>query len=243
MTHLLFFPGAGSFGTEFATLGRSLPFASAVIDYPGRRGATFGHPPESFRTVVDHCMEQVRGTESRRQPVALLGHSYGAYVAWETAMRLEAEGTSVRGLFLAGAASPSHDTSRLPVTVPEVRRYFDRVDPHLLTSAPSSEWADIICETAADDLRLLRDYRTQPRGADSMLAIPATVCRGEQDTLVDRAALEAWGEFCSGPFSSIVFAGGHSDYLTTSTFASWLTEQVHQLASGPEPTKGVNHDE
>lgn len=230
MTDLLYFPGAGSFGTEFTTIGRSLPFPSTVISYPGRRGADFGQAPDAFASVVDHCVQQVsRTVEGQKIPPTLFGHSYGAYVAWETVKRLGADGTAICGLVLAGAASPAHDRSPLPVTLDEVRDYFDQMDPHVLRSAPSPEWADIICETAADDLRLLHQYRSDRSFSSRKTSIPVSVCRGEQDELVTEAALTSWGELCAGAFSSHTFAGGHSNYLTEPEFASWLMEQVQQF--------------
>jgi surfactin synthase thioesterase subunit len=79
MSARFFFPGAGSFGGE-------TPPGAVLIRYPGRYGRGFGVPAASFDAVVDACAAQL----ARRSPTrpVLVGHSYGAYVAYATALRL-----------------------------------------------------------------------------------------------------------------------------------------------------------
>src|SRR5262249_44765773 len=81
----VFFPGAGSFGNEFQLLVDALQPAAWLVKYPGRYGRDFGVPAESFDGVVRACTEQI-ASRPAGHPV-LFGHSFGAYVAYATAVR------------------------------------------------------------------------------------------------------------------------------------------------------------
>ncbi|WP_153815588.1 alpha/beta fold hydrolase [Streptomyces sp. SUK 48] len=226
----VFFPGAGSFGTEFRPLTKELGRASLAVRYPGRPGRDFGVPADSFDAVTGACADQIRRRRAAR--VLLFGHSYGAYVAYATAARLRAAGTEVTALVAVGAAGPAR--LRVPAAAaagPDgAAAFLDRADPGALAGAPSDDWRAAVAETAAQDLALLR--RFDPAAVPG-LHCPVLAARGAEDPLTTDDTIAAWQHTTTGPFSRRIFPGGHSDLLGTPACAAWLLDVQRTACVGP----------
>lgn len=128
---VVLFPGAGSFGSELQPLLRALGPSARIARYPGRFGRDFGKAATSFAEVVKSCVDPV----TRLQPLGpvLVGHSYGAYVAYVTATELEAIGAHVSALVVTGATAPALLTIPESITQSssDAAAYLDRIDPGL----------------------------------------------------------------------------------------------------------------
>ncbi|MEU3030182.1 thioesterase II family protein [Streptomyces incarnatus] len=226
----VFFPGAGSFGTEFRPLTKELGRTSWAVRYPGRPGRDFGIPADSFDAVVGSCADQILRRAAAR--VLLFGHSYGAYVAYATAARLRAAGTEVTALVAVGAAGPAR------LRVPEqaaagpagAAAFLDRADPGALAGAPSDDWRAVVAETAAQDLRLLKGF--DPAAVPG-LRCPVLAARGSEDPLTTDDTIAAWQHTTTGPFTRRTFPGGHSDLLGTPACAAWLLGVQEMTGVGP----------
>lgn len=215
----VFFPGAGSFGREFQLLVDTLKPAAWLVRYPGRYGRDFGTPAESFDGVVLACAEQIASRAPAR-PV-LFGHSFGAYVAYATALRLQEADTGISALVAVGACAPRcvEVSEQVTGTPSDAARYLDSIDPSALADAPSDDWREVVAETAVHDLRLLRQF-----DADSSTSVhcPILAARGNADPLTSDAAVGEWEHYTDGIFSLRIFPGGHSDFLRSSACASWI---------------------
>lgn len=242
----VFFPGAGSFGNEFRLLVDALGPAAWLVRYPGRYGKDFGVPAESFDELVRACAKQV--TDRTPERPVLFGHSFGAYVAYATALILQEAGTEVSALVTAGACAPA----RLEVpeqatgTLPDVAMYLDRIDPGALAGAPSDDWREVVVETTAHDLRLLRQFDA---ASPATIRCPIIAVRGEADPLTSDAEVGEWEYATDGAFSLRVFPGGHSDLLRSPVCASWIRETLTVLNGQPpikqlcSASKSTCHDE
>ncbi|WP_445395545.1 thioesterase II family protein [Streptomyces sp. LE64] len=211
-TEFFVFPGAGSFGTELRPLTRRLSQSARTVRYPGR----FGDAPQSFQGTVRSCVAQVREVPG---PPVLVGHSFGAYVAYAAAAELEAAGVPVRALVVVGATAPPLLT--LPESVTrspsETAAYLSEVDPAALPDE-SNEWRNVVVETTLHDLRLLREFMT---AAHPEVQCPLLAARGENDRLTSTKGILEWSELTTGGCAHRVFPGGHSDLLGTPEFARW----------------------
>jgi surfactin synthase thioesterase subunit len=213
---VVLFPGAGSFGGEMRQLLRELQPSARMARYAHRFGGDTGSAAGSFGEIVESCATQVRRRESAR-PV-LVGHSFGAYVAYATARRLEELGTDISTLVVVGAAPP-----RL-LSVPD-SAIRDRSGAAAFLDGtvdePSREWSDIVLDTVMQDLRLLKEFRASKYGE---VRCPVLAARGEADSVTSTSGICEWAEFTVSWCAHKVFPGGHSDLLRSPEFASWLSE-------------------
>ena len=217
----VFFPGAGSFGSEFRLLVDALGPAAWLVKYPGRYGRDSGVPAESFDAVVRACTDQI-ATRALDRPL-LFGHSFGAYVAYATVSRLQEAGTGVSALVAAGACAPGRleVSDRATGTPSDAAAYLDSVDPSALAGAPSDDWREVVVETAVQDLRLLRQFDA---ASSTGVHCPILAVRGAADPLTSDSGLGEWAHFTDGVFSLRVFPGGHSDFLRSPACTSWVRE-------------------
>ncbi len=210
------FPGAGSFGGELRAVIRAFEPSAWLAHYPGRFGRDFGKTAESFTAVVQYCVAHI-GHRKPRRPI-LVGHSFGAYVAYAVAARLEELGTEVASLVVVGATAPSL------VAVPEsVTRSRSDLAAYLADLAPdadvSDEWRDATLDLATHDLRLLREFVPSKY---PQLRCPIHATRGNRDRLATTDGISAWRSTTSGEFTHRVFVGDHSQVLHSPEFIAWL---------------------
>lgn len=215
--NVVLFPGAGSFGGELQPLVNAL--AARLVRYPGRYGPDFGVPAGSFEELVRACTEQIAGWAPVR-PV-LFGHSFGAYVAYATALRMQEIGTEVVALMVAAADAPGRLTvpERATRSPRDAAVYLESVDPGVLAAAPSDDWREIVAETVVQDLRLLRQFDAASAAG---VRCPVLAVRGEADPLTSDAGIREWKHSTDGAFSPRIFPGGHSDFLGSADCVSWI---------------------
>lgn len=210
------FPGAGSFGGELRQLLRELEPSAWMARYPGRFGKDLGRAAGSFEEMVESCVTQV----SRREPdrPVLVGHSFGAYVAYATAKTLEELGTEISALVVVGATAPR--LLSMPESAirnrPGAAAFLDGI-----LDATSGEWRDVVLDTALQDLRLLKEFDASRYGE---VRCPVLAARGEADPLTSTSGIREWAGVTVGECTHKVFPGGHSDLLSSPEFASWLSE-------------------
>jgi surfactin synthase thioesterase subunit len=216
---IVFFPGAGSFGREFRLLVDEFKPEAWVVRYPGRYGRDFGTPAGSFDGVVLACAEQITSRAPAR-PV-LFGHSFGAYVAFATALKLQETGKGVGALVAAGACAPGRfEVSEQATGTPsEAARYLESVDPSALADAPSADWREIVGELTVHDLRLLKEFNATKAAS---VHCPILAARGQADPLTTDFGVAGWERCTDGVFSQCVFPGGHSDFLRSTACISWI---------------------
>jgi surfactin synthase thioesterase subunit len=231
----VFFPGAGSFGTEFRPLVDALEPTAWLVKYPGRSGRDFGTPAESFDALVRACAEQVRSQRPVR-PV-LFGHSFGAYVAYATVLALQEAGTEVSALVVVGARAPG----RLEVSEQALSSlsgavaYLDGVDPSTLADAPSDDWREVVVETAMQDLRLLKQFAA---ASFARVRCPILAACGDADPLTSATEASEWQHSGEQAFSLRTFPGGHSDFLRSPGCLSWARE-IRRSFDQPNGTRSA----
>jgi len=140
-------------------------------------------------------------------PFAIFGHSMGALLAYEWAVRLEREPVC---LFCSG-----RDAAHMPfghrelyllddtAFVAELRRRYGEMSADLLEDA---ELREIFLPILRADLRVVETYR---HGAERMLDCPVMAFAGADDFSVSEAGLLGWGELTRGAFEARRFTGDH----------------------------------
>ncbi|MEU8775814.1 alpha/beta fold hydrolase [Streptomyces sp. NPDC048606] len=106
---LVCFPHEGGSARLFDTWGEGLTGTEVyAVRYPGRGPRSNEPCPTDVHRLAAEIARAVAPLTDR--PVALFGHSLGAWVAFETARRLQRAGTPAGHLFASGAHAPQTRT-------------------------------------------------------------------------------------------------------------------------------------
>jgi surfactin synthase thioesterase subunit len=206
---LVCFPHAGGSANFYLPASRLLSPAVEVlaVQYPGRQDRRLEPAVDNIPDLADHVFGAVRTVADR--PLALWGHSMGAVLAFEVALRLHRHGlpAPVR-LFVSGRRAPScHRDERVhergdEALVAELRALGGTAST--LLSDP--ELREMIMPALRADYRAIETYRYRP---GPRLSCPLTVLTGDRDPHVTLDEARAWAERTTAPTELRVFPGGH----------------------------------
>ena len=234
---VLHFPYAGGHAASYRSWAKRLgPGRDYVgVELPGR-GARFGEPfADSVDSVADAVVSEL--VQLPGHPVALFGHSVGALMAYEVAIRLEALGRPVLALVVSGQRAP-HDGPGHPrlADLPDDLFITRLAELDLLdtTMFADPDLCDLFTPVLRADLRMTEDY---PWGRAQKIDSPVTALAGTSDRVLPPTALERWRQLARRDFRSAVVPGHHM-FVTTS--ADTVVKELRDALdagppSGPAP--------
>jgi pyochelin biosynthesis protein PchC len=204
---LFCFPHAGGSATYYFQFSRDLAPGIEVlaVQYPGRQDRRheplIGAIPELADQVADVLASVVV------PPFAFFGHSMGAIVAFETALRLRDNlGISPTWFFASGRRAPSTKRPRITyddaTLISEIRQ-LGGTDPRFFGD---EELLMAILPVTRNDFHANQDY-SWVQGAP--LACPIAVLIGDSDPQCTIEEAAAWSGHSTGDFKQRVFPGGH----------------------------------
>ncbi|MEU2723967.1 thioesterase II family protein [Streptomyces smyrnaeus] len=206
---LVCFPHAGGSASFYFPVSAHLApdVEVSAVQYPGRQDRRAEPCVDSIQKLADLVAEAVRPLAER--PLAFFGHSMGAMVAYEVALRLEADGApALTRLFVSGRRAPS--------TYRE-ERVHERDDNGVIAelqqlSGTESDLLDdpevleMILPAVRSDYAAVERYRHEPGRA---VSCPVVALIGDQDGKVTTDEARAWAGHTSGTFDLRVHPGGH----------------------------------
>ena len=207
---LICFAHAGGSASSFATWHRFLPPEIEVcsVQLPGRETRR----SEPFIVEMARLLERLTPAlaPAHDRPVALLGYSLGAVIAFEYARTLRRCGLAGPVQLLVAAARPPQDRSYQPIShLPRpdfLRAIAQRYDGIPKPILEDPELLEYFLPVLQADLRLLESHHYV---AEEPLACPITAFGGTEDPRVSREQLDAWAAQTSSSFRSRLFPGGH----------------------------------
>ena len=206
---LICLPHAGGSASFYLPMARGLApgIDVGLVQYPGRQDRLREPCISDLRVLADAAFAALR--PELDHPVAFFGHSMGATLAFEIAVRMEEAGlpTPLR-LFVSARRAPSaHRDERVHLRdddgmIAEIRALSGTDtralgDEEIMRMAMPSIRADY---TAAET------YRYQP---GPLLRAPISVLVGENDPKATLDETRLWREHTSEETEMKVFSGGH----------------------------------
>ncbi|UFQ13730.1 MULTISPECIES: thioesterase II family protein [Streptomyces] len=179
-----------------------------AVQYPGRQ-ERFGEPcVTEMGTLADHITRALLPLADR--PLALFGHSMGASVAYEVALRLIFR-HQMRpvALFVSGQASPLRRSEGQDLHLRDDEGLLAGL--RALGGVEEEVFADpdlrqLVIPSLRSDMRLIRNYRrTQAHRVD----IPVTAYVGDADPEVSLGDIQAWRDLTAAEFTARSLPGGH----------------------------------
>jgi surfactin synthase thioesterase subunit len=206
---LLCLPHAGGAASYYFPMVRALaPGADVLaVQYPGRQDRRTEQPLGSVQELAERITEVVTGDDDR--PLALFGHSMGAVVGYEVALRLEEAGRGPVRLFVSGRRAPSVARSgedmhkRSDTALLQAVRQLSGTDDQVFEN---EELLRMVLPAIRGDYKAIETY--EPRPGDR-LDCPVTVLTGADDAGITVEEARAWAAHTDGPSDLHVFPGGH----------------------------------
>ncbi len=206
---LVCLPHAGGSASFFFPLARALAPAVDVlaVQYPGRQDRRHEPNIDNLPELADRVADAVRLMDDR--PFALLGHSMGALLAYEVALRLASAGPPAPShLFASGRRAPSRRRAdRFHLSSDEdVLAHLRRLGGPGAAALDDPELRAMALPIIRNDYRAVETYRHDPA---AVLDCPITVLTGDRDALVTLDDAHAWAAHTTGPTDLEVLPGGH----------------------------------
>lgn len=210
---LICFPHAGGAASYFREWGRDVPAGVELLvaQYPGREDRLADDTISDLHVLADLAAEALLQTADR--PCLLFGHSMGALMAFEVALRMQRTGRAPLHVFASAQNAPGH---RAPSALhqaddAELVRELQELGGTDAAIAAEPELLELLLPSVRSDYQAVETYR--PRSG-SMLACPVTAAYGDQDPHVDHAGMVAWSEVTTASAEVLRFRGDHF-YLRT----------------------------
>lgn len=206
---LVCFPHAGGSASFFHPVSERLApdIDVSAVQYPGRQDRRGEPGVDDLGELADMVAEAVAPLGER--PLAFFGHSMGALLAYEVAIRLERAGTApLLRLFASGRRAPSRYRPDAP-PLDDDRSLIAKLEELSGTESgllSDPETREMVLPAVRTDYRAVWNYRHRP---GETIGAPITALVGDRDSEVTEPEARDWAGHSRSGFTLRSFRGGH----------------------------------
>jgi surfactin synthase thioesterase subunit len=199
--------GTAPFRPWSRVLGEAVDLA--LVCYPGREQRMVERPAQRWGELMQDTLASVHAVAHR--PYVLFGHSMGAWVAFEVAVRLEAAGMPPQALVVSASNAPSRAWQeqlrppRSTASDEELLEWLGRVGQISELVIAEPELRQLALDLFRADKRAIESYRFEPGRA---VRAPVQVLQGVEDAEIDDGD-GGWPELAAGACRIDRLPGGH----------------------------------
>ncbi|MEU9609743.1 alpha/beta fold hydrolase [Streptomyces sp. NPDC048057] len=202
------FPHAGGAASYYRGWGREArPGAELLVaQYPGREDRLLDDPIGDLNELADLATGALLRSADR--PYVLFGHSMGALVAFEVALRMAQSGRPPLHLVVSAQNAPGRRTPSALHLADDVEllRELDELGGTNAQVTAEPELLELLLPALRSDYRAVETYRPRPA---ALLTCPVTAVYGDRDPHVDVAGMDAWSEVTAAGAEALPFDGDH----------------------------------
>jgi medium-chain acyl-[acyl-carrier-protein] hydrolase len=204
------FPFAGGSASTYRGWDHALPptVEVHVVDLPGRIPRLAEAPRTDLTSLADDSAVAL-APKLAGLPFAFFGHSMGAALAFETALRLQAKGQTPAHFFASARQSPALPWRRPKIAeLPEAEFHaaLARLGGTSRLVLADPEMMQIVMPSLRADFAAIESYQYRP---GSKLTCNVSVIGGLEDPDVDQNDLLAWQDVTTGMALIEQHPGGH----------------------------------
>lgn len=224
---LFIFPHAGG------TADFYVPFAEAfgtgtrcvAVQYPGKRGGKDLSRYTAITDLADRLSEMIDPAETPGSSVAFFGHSMGALLAFELALRFERAGNPIAALFASASAAPGLIPMRAEILTSD--QELLKLVGRLTGANPEFLANEQFAATLMPTLRGLRAVAAYESAPEAKVSCPIHALVGEDDDIATAELAAPWRERTTADFDLTFFPGGHF-YINANLpgLAQWVEERL-----------------
>ncbi|MFD9499438.1 thioesterase II family protein [Streptomyces sp. NPDC060035] len=207
-TKLVCFPHAGGWANAYRTWPQGLPSDIGVlaVQYPGRDDRLGDPFPSGLEALADDIADALG--ELTRHRLVLFGHSMGASVAHEVALRFQERGCPPAALCVSGRRPPHalNGQRQLFGTDEEIVADVLRFDRSRAPVFADPDLREVLLPAIRADYRSVDDYRG---GRRPPLDCPVYGYTGNDDSEVTPEQMRGWADMTHDAFRLRVLPGGH----------------------------------
>ncbi len=233
---LFIFPHTGGSADFYVPFAKTFTGGTrcVAIQYPGKRAGKDLSQYTSIPDLADRLYPMLEAADPPAGQVAFFGHSMGALLAFEVALRLEKAGNPVAALFVSASAAPGKLRQR-----PELQGS----DLELLSMVSDVTGAnpeflndDKFAATLLPTLRGLKAIASYDSPPEAKVSCPVYGLMAEDDDLATSDLMTPWAQRTTSDFELTAWPGDHF-YVNTNLpgLGQWVEQRVLAHCSGAAP--------
>lgn len=225
---LFIFPHTGGSASFYVPFAKAFTPATkcVAVQYPGKRAGKDLSQYTSIPDLADKLCAMLKPAETPGDNLAFFGHSMGALLAFEVALRFEREGNPISALFVSASAAPGMWRRLVDMTESNDLQLLSMISD--VTGAnPEFLKDDQFAATLLPTLRGLKAITTYDCPPEATVSCPIHGLRAENDDLGTEELMAPWAQRTTATFDLTVFPGDHF-YINTNLpqLSQWVEQRI-----------------